>query len=105
MNADPVSLLIDELHNSRRLTGPDWNQRANAARRLGDLRCTQAIRDLAAVIRTGQNLELSLACIQALGRIDGSEAVAALNQVLEQASQSTIQNAARAALQSCQTQA
>jgi hypothetical protein len=101
MNTDPVSLLIDELYNSRRLAGPDWKQRASAARRLGDLHCTQAVRELAAIIRADQNLELSLACIQALGQIAGSESIAALNLVLAGTSQATVQNAARTALLSC----
>ena len=76
----------DELHalrNARRLLGPDWNRRIQAANLLGEAGAAEAAPDLAAVAIENQNPELVKAAIRALGRIHAEIAVAALGEVLK----------------------
>jgi hypothetical protein len=101
MSQDTISILINQMHNARRLFGADWRLRSESASRLGELRTPQAVPDLVAVVFENQNFDLSLSAIRALGQIGGSEAVMALEKILNQMPQLQLKRAALAALLAC----
>lgn len=69
---------INDLRNAKKFFKPDWNKRIAAAKRLGELKATQAVNDLAAVIKENESAELCQAAIQALGQIGDDQAIATL---------------------------
>lgn len=101
MSQDTISILINQMHNARRLFGADWRLRSESASRLGEMRTPQAVPDLTAVVIENQNFDLSLSAIRALGQIGGREAAGALEKILNQMPQLQLKRAALAALLAC----
>jgi tetratricopeptide (TPR) repeat protein len=98
MCAEQFTTLINDLHNARRLFGPDWQRRIEVAQRLGDLRSTEAVKDLEAVVKENKHPELTLAALNALGCIGGDKVLEALGRTISQSSDQRIFQAVVSAL-------
>jgi HEAT repeat protein len=101
MSQDTISILINQMHNARRLFGADWRLRSESASRLGELRTPQAVPDLAVVVFENKNFDLSLSAIRALGQIGGNEATEVLEKILNQTPHLQLKRAALAAILIC----
>jgi len=76
---------LNALRNARRLLGPDWNRRIQAADLLEEAGVIEAVPSLEAVALENQHSGLVKAVIRALGRIRDESAVTAVGRVLESA--------------------